>query len=173
MPTLIELSNEVFDLKEMLDDLPEDCDNHEEILKILEENLSRAEGSLEKKIEGYAAIVREYELRSEARFKESDRLAKRAESDLKKAQSLEEFMQYVMQKHGIQKIDGDRFQIRVCRNGGKAPVRINHESQIPAEFVKTQTISVPDMDKIRERLESGEEVPGAVLLERGFHLRTK
>lgn len=72
-----------------------------------------------------------------------------------------------------QKLRTKRFNIAVCANGGKAPLRFDNTppEQMPERF-KRVTVE-PDREAIRTALEAGEELSFAYLAERESHLRIK
>lgn len=71
----------------------------------------------------------------------------------------------IMDAKGIKK-EGS---LSVCKNGGKTPMEIT--DLVPEDFTIFEPR--PNTDLIRERLESGDQLPFAKLGERGRHLRTK
>ena len=75
-----------------------------------------------------------------------------------------------MNETNQRKIKTPLFTISVANNGGKQPISIDQDN-LQADVFKIKR--EPDMDKIRERLESGEKVLGAELKPRGEHLLIK
>jgi hypothetical protein len=61
-------------------------------------------------------------------------------------------------------------RFKIVGNGGKQPLDIN-ESCVPEKYLKTEVKQVPDKDKIRKALESGECLTFAHLEDRGTHLK--
>ena len=60
----------------------------------------------------------------------------------------------------------DLFSFRIQKNGGLQPVELLADKVVPDEYCKKE----PDGKKIREELETGKELPFAVLKERGESL---
>ena len=58
--------------------------------------------------------------------------------------------------------------VSISKNGGKAPMDIN-ENLIPDDYMKKSA----DRNKIYNALKDGQEVEGAVMLERGTSLRIR
>jgi hypothetical protein len=77
-------------------------------------------------------------------------------------------IKFYLESTGQKSTDNFRLQM----NGGKIPVIIDDESIIDEDFLVAQPPKV-DKDLIRAQLESGEEIPGARLGERGMGVRIK
>jgi hypothetical protein len=78
-----------------------------------------------------------------------------------------------MQDRGIKKAGHVR-TASVCDNGGKQPVDIHDPHAVPRDYCRhIPERWQPDTDMIREACAAGNEVPGAILMERGTHLRIK
>ena len=74
-----------------------------------------------------------------------------------------------MKETGKTKFNTELFAFNICKNGGKQALTIDGE--VPEEF--TKIVVENDTDKIREVLESGENLPFAHLEPRGESLRIK
>lgn len=131
-------------------------------------------GNLERKVDGYAAFITELLSRAEVREKEAERLANRVRIDRNTASFLKDRLKNALAMRGIDKLETDRYRVSIAKNGGKQPVQIPDPLAIPAEFTRTiPARTEPDVDLVRDALVSGAEVPGAILLERGTHLRIR
>ena len=104
---------------------------------------------------------------------EAERLAKLAESDIKAVEFLKGRLKTHLEATEQQKLRTKRFNISVCANGGKAPLRFDNTSpeQMPERFKRV--IVEPDKEAIRTALEAGEELSFAYLAEREKHLKIK
>lgn len=127
------------------------------------------DGQLDTKVERYCKLIRELELRSQARMAEADRIRNLAKTDANGAKGLKHRLHCVMIRRGLGRIKTDTFNVSVCKNGGKLPIAIRGE--VPPEFQQTQV--VPDTDKIRQSLDEGVALEFAVFEERGRHLRVR
>jgi hypothetical protein len=126
------------------------------------------------KVDGYAALISEINARGHAREEEAQRLLDLAATDRRSASALKERLMFVLQTRGIPKIETDRFRVSVQRNGGVAPLDIREgPDSLPAWAVRRKTIVETDRDAIRARLEAGESLPFASLMERGSRLVIK
>jgi hypothetical protein len=124
----------------------------------------------DKKVDAYAALIREWTLRAAARREEMERLAKRVKADENAAKRLKERLKFFMESQGLDKIETKRFRVSVAKNGGKLPLELTvRPEQLPMDFQLSQVIV--DEQRLRKALEDGREVPGAKLGERGTHLR--
>lgn len=165
--TLFEITGDMMAFFDLLDEAESDEDAN----RILESWFDEHHAELKNKADGYAAIVREFEYRAEARDAEAKRLADSARAMKNRSRNLKYRFLGAMQFLGMDRLDTDINTFRICANGGKQPLDIHDPQRIPEEFIR----HVPeiDRDKIRETLEAGKEVPGAILQERGQHLRIR
>ena len=130
--------------------------------------------NLASKVDNYCCLITEIELRAAARKVEMMRLAGLASVDETAAKALRERLLFVLQARNVPKVDTERFRVSVAKNGGKAPldVRVGPD-ELPAWAVKKRTVVETDKDAIRARLESGESLPFATIMERGTRLVIK
>lgn len=130
----------------------------------------RVSEDLEAKLDSYATLIREHELRAQARKAEADRLAQRAAADANFAKRLKERLKLFMEQTGQHRVETPRFNISLARNGGALPVRLDVSPDLlPVQF-QQRTITAAT-DAIRKALLAGESVPGACLGDRGSHLK--
>ncbi len=143
-----------------------------EIDPALDALLVELEGKIEDKVEVYCRIIREFELLSNARKEESDRIRKLSDQDSNAVKSMKSRLLYFFGLQGMAKLKTANFNLSVCANGGVQPLEITIPAEaLPIEFQKT-TIS-PNLDLIRERVKAGEVINGVTVLPRGQHLRIK
>lgn len=130
----------------------------------------------DRKIDGYCALIREFEALAAVRSLEADRLQALARTDENNAKRLKERLKAFLDRQGIKKLETTRFKISVQANGGAIPLLIPAEwDDDPAaapEAFQRRTV-VLDRDAIREALRNDEEAHGAELGERGSHLRIR
>jgi len=165
--TLFELTADLVELFDALDMAEDDT----EAEKLIEAALTEDMPKFQDKADGYAHLIREFEKRAEARKAEAERHAQAARSLAGNAYRLKTAVMSALQMMGMKRLDTDVNSFRVCGNGGKTPLDIHDPNLIPGDF--TYTVQELDKDKIRRALETGEDVPGAILMERGKHLRIK
>jgi len=126
------------------------------------------------KVDRYVGLITEMEARAEARQTEAERLQVLSDLDRKAAKSLRERLLQVMESRGIPPLQTPRFRVSIAKNGGKRPLDIRCGlDELPVWAVKRETVVTANKDAIRERLESGEVLPFASLMERGNRLAIK
>ena len=105
---------------------------------------------------------------------EADRLADLAKADDKSAQGLRERLRFIWETRNLPKIETSRFRVALTRNGGKAPLdlRVGPE-ELPEWAIERKTVVTANKDAIRSRLEAGESLPFANLMERGTRISIK
>ena len=126
------------------------------------------------KVDNYCALITEIECRAAVRKAEADRLYDRAKIDENAAKALRERLRFVWELRAMGKVQTSRYTVSLAKNGGKAPldVRVGAED-LPAWAVKTETVVTVDKDAIRSRLEAGEELDFASLMQRGNRIAIK
>lgn len=174
-PTLVELSTELEQIDSLLDTI--DGDNIPPDLQTsVDELLAQREATREallEKLDNYCGLIQSRLMWATARRAEADRLSKLAESDLKAVDFLKSRLKTYLESTNQQKLRTKRFNIFVCTNGGKAPLRFDNTlpEQMPERF-KRVTVE-PDTEAIRTALEAGEALSFAYLAQREKHLKIK
>jgi hypothetical protein len=126
------------------------------------------------KVDNYCALITEIECRAAVRKAEADRLYDRAKIDENAAKALRERLRFVWELRSMGKLQTSRYTVSLAKNGGKAPldVRVGAE-ELPAWAVKTETVVTVDKDAIRSRLDAGEQLDFASLMQRGNRISIK
>lgn len=168
--TLFDLSNEILQLDDLLDSLDGD---DEAQMDALDEYLNGLESDLEAKLDNYAGFITELEARSCARKEEAERLAHRAKVDANKAARLKESLKVFFGIHGYKTMETDRFKLTLSANGGKLPLMISSIEDLPEQYVEQVVTLKALTDAIRNDIESGIDVPGCMLGERGSSMRIR
>lgn len=150
-----------------------DTEMSEDIDAAMKEHTALLIEAFDAKADNYAALIRTCETRASARYEESQRLNKLAQADEALAMRLRMALLEAMQATGRKKVQTERFALTVAQNGGKQPVVVTDEDALPAEFRVPVWSEKIDRDAIREALERGDTVEGAVLQPRGFRLNLK
>ena len=171
---LIELTSDLQDLDNLLDTIEGDItpDIQTAVDELLQERDDTNEALLEK-LDNYCGLIQSRLIWATSRKAEADRMAKLAESDMKTVDFLKARLKQHLQTIEQKKIRTKRFNISVCQNGGKAPLRFDDTlpEQMPERFQRT--LIDADKEKIRAALEQGESLTFAFLSERESHLRIK
>jgi len=132
------------------------------------------ESDLTGKVDNYCSLIAELEARSTMRQAEADRLADLAKADDKAAQGLRERLRFVWETRNLPKIETSRFRVALTRNGGKAPLDLRvGPDELPEWAIERKTIVTANKEAIRSRLEAGESLPFANLMERGTRISIK
>ena len=147
-------------------------DNEGEIDETIDQWLEEYHAKEEHKLDAYCYIIQKFEeIAAEAK-----RLSERSSSYTRKAKDLKDRLKYYLEKRGKDRIETQRFTIRVCQNGGKLPIDLHEDvtaERLPDPFVRIYR--EPDLNALRESLLAGnqEAMRFAKLLPRGTHLRIK
>ena len=165
--SLYAITNE---MQSILDAMHEDADSPA-AMNALDEALRDLDTALDQKAETYAGLIRELELRAQARTEEMKRIRALADADAALAERLKERLRDAMQRTGRTRIDTPRFRLSVVGNGGRQPLLIADPEAIPPLFIR----NVPEINReaIRLALDAGQEVPGCTLAPRGSRLSIK
>lgn len=135
---------------------------------------AETETNLAGKVDAYCALISEMEARAEVRKAEAKRLADRAKADERTSDALRERLRFVWETRRLGKVETDRFTVSLAKNGGKAPLDIRcGVDELPAWAVKRETVVTVDKDAIRSRLDAGEPLDFASLMERGTRINIK
>ena len=129
--------------------------------------------AFDEKADDYAALIRACEARCNARVQEARRLLALSENDQLLAKRLKERLLSAMQRVGRDRISTTRADISIRRNGGAVPLVIEDEDAIPSEFRVPRTTITLDREALRNALDSGRQVSGVRLGERGVHLHLR
>lgn len=175
MPTLYEISQDLIAIEELLTETGGEITD-DEAGAALEKWFDEIGEQRDAKIDGYCALIREFEARSEARELEAKRLMALAGSDLNNAKRLKARLKGFMEAQGLKKLETPRFRLSVANNGGAQPLMVppawEAEPASAPEAFQRRVIQL-DKDAIREAIRNDEEAHGASLGERGNHLRIK
>jgi hypothetical protein len=162
MNTLYDLTQ---DYRNLLD-LAGSADPEE--IEVFNNTLEAVMGEIEVKADGYAAVMTEIKGRANTVCAEINRL-KAIEDRLNfTLKRMEDRLKTAMEEIGTKDIKTDLHRFRIVGNGGKQKMVIDEKSVPDGYKVK---VSVPDKEKIRKVLESGEDLSFAYLEDRGTHLK--
>ena len=160
MSSLFELSSNVAALELALDN-----DGDPSTLQQIMDDLVANKEGFNQKVESYAGYIGELQSVADARSAESRRIGELAKATANKAQRLKEALRDALVRVGLKKMSTTRYEIRIQKAGGKAPLVID-ESRVSEEWTTTRTITEINKDLIRAALEGGEVLDFAELAER-------
>ena len=106
-----------------------------------------------------ALFIRRLEHEALLYMEESARMAKRGKQMKRLGDRMRFGIKLYMEMHGILRAEGQAFAFALRKNPPSCV--IVHESEIPGEFMDYKP--APNRQKIKEALQAGEEVPGAIL----------
>jgi hypothetical protein len=170
MPTLLEISEDLAAIEQAIEEAGGEATPETEHLigRYFDDLLPTAYD----KMDNYAALIREMELRSNARKEEAKRLAERARIDADSAKWLKNNLHNFFVRHDLKKVETQRFKLTRQKHGGQAPLELDlHPDELPSEYQKW-TVDY-NRDAIRKALEEGKYVPGAKIGERGEGIRIR
>ena len=168
MSNLYEITGNLLMLQEMLEDSVED--------QVLTDTLEAVQGEYEYKMESYCKIIKNLEADVDALKTEVDRLTSKRKVLENNVSRLKKAMFDSMKATNTPKVKGQVFTIAIQKNGGVIPINYDKDNKditlkLPDELVVVT--EKPNLDAIRELLESGNAVEGFTLGERGESLRIK
>ncbi len=125
------------------------------------------------KLASLASIIRESELEAVAVQAELDRLEAKHKSLKGRAEYFKNCVVYPsMKAAGETKAKAGMFNFSIQNNGGLAPMAVHVEAEKLPAWAQSVKIEM-NKAEIRKRLEAGEVLDFAELLERGEHLRIR
>lgn len=142
----------------------------EDELQTFNDTLDAVMGEIEVKADGYAVVLAEIEGRINTVNREIGRLEAIESALSNTRRRMIDRLKTAMEDIGKKEIKTDLHRFKIVGNGGKQPLDID-EGCVPEEYTKTEVKQVPDKDKIRKTLESGEVLPFARLEDRGTRLK--
>ncbi|MFH1418780.1 MAG: siphovirus Gp157 family protein [Planctomycetota bacterium] len=171
--TLFDITADMRVLDQLLDECGGDVTDPK-VEQAVNEWFDELDADLETKVDNYAALITTFLAMAKARKQEADRLALRVAVDTNAAASLKERLKIALQERGIPKLETRRYRVSVVKNGGRQPIDIHDAKAVPRGFcTHIPETWEPNAEAVRAALAAGREVPGAVLMERGTHLRIK
>lgn len=175
MPTLYELSQDLLALEALLTETGGEITD-DDAGAALERWFDELGERRDAKIDGYCALIREFEARAEARELEAKRLMALAGSDGNNAKRLKARLKAFFEAQGIKKLETARFRLSVQGNGGALPLIVpeawEREPASAPEGFQRRVIQL-DKEAIKTAIQNDDETHGAHLGERGTHLRIK
>ncbi len=142
-----------------------------ELTPQIENALAAYSENRNKSIDGLCYVIRNREARAKARKDEADRFAKLAKADANTADRLKRYLLGWLQNSGLEKVETEKFAVRVQQNGRPAfVVEIPYED-LPERFTR-EKLEV-DGNALYDAWKAGENLPIGVQVEVGSHLRIR
>jgi len=111
-------------------------------------------------VSGIIHSIRSREAQIEFLKSEIKRLQSRAKAMEQRMEQFKDYLSRIMQRDGLTKVQNAKGTLYLRRSDS---VKVNNESELPSELVKTEINFVPQKKDIKEHLKEGVEVPGAEL----------
>lgn len=157
LPTLYEIAG---DLRRLLDLMNDPSVSADDLLQAVEQVSS----TFQEKAVNVTAVLRSMEsLARQIREAEKDMEIRRRSIEWK-SEWLRSYLLENMEQCGISQIDHPRFRIAIRKN--PPSVEILDPDSIPDEYLRERVISEPDKQELLRALKQGQEVPGAVLVQK-------
>lgn len=154
--TLYELSQDYRQALETLTDPENDLP-----AEVIADTLEGLQGSLEDKAIAVAQFCKNHEATAQAIKDAEQRMSQRRKAIENRVASMKTYLKENMEICGITRIESPWFTLSIQKN--PAAVDITDEDSLPAEFVEIVTTRKVDKTAIKNAIESGTQVSGAVL----------
>ena len=161
--SLFDLVGEYKELYAMLTESPND--------EAVNDTLEGICGAIEVKSEGYVAILNRLDMEIDACRKQKEFWAEKLYIRENAVKRLKQRLADAMMMLGKDEIQAGDNTIKLQNNGGKLPLVFEEDKTVPESYMKV--ILEPDKEKIRQALESGEELDFAHIAPRGKHIKIK
>lgn len=131
-----------------------------EVTPELEEALTINKQELQNKAVNYAYVIKECDFNVSAIDEEIKRLQSIKKSEEKKSALLKERITSAMNLYGIEEVKTPTLKLNFRSS---KTVEIINTSQLESKYFTVKTTRTPDKKAIKQSLEAGEDVPGAIL----------
>lgn len=156
--TLYKIADEFSRLDELLENAP-----NENLAEYFEQEQNDVAELLTKKIDSCVGYYQREEDLIELAKKRISELQAYVKTKTRKLENFENYVFFCMNKIGKEKLDGELTSVKF-RKPAKS-VNIFDEKSIPAKYLVVKTESYVDKKAISSDLKSGEDVPGANLVD--------
>lgn len=163
--SLFDLVGEYKELYAMLTDTDEDDK------ELVETSLETVQFEIEKKAEGYLAILERLDMEEAAAEKQKEYWTKVVNARKNGKKWMKQHIADAMMMMGVDEIQAGGKKFKLQPNGGVLPLQFVPNKEVPQNYMKITYEK--DNDKIRKALESGEKLDFAYLGQRGKSVRVK
>ena len=123
---------------------------------------------LEEKVSNGIGLIQNLKATAEGMKAEENRLKQRRTAIENQIEHIKQIYQYTLAAMNLKKVVTARGAMSIAKVGGKKSLKFD-ESLLPKDYFKM--VYEVDKEKIRTAIESGAEVQGAYLEERGSYLK--
>ena len=148
-----------------------------ELTPEVEKALTINQNELKTKGVNYGLVVLNIQSEIDAIDHHIERLTQRKKAKLKHIEQLETRLKDAMDLYNITEVSDPLVTIKVLKN--PASIEIVNSAQVPAKFKKTKTTTTTTIDKqalktaLKIAKDTGESIPGAILIEDNTRLKIK
>lgn len=154
--TLYEISQTYREALDVLTDPELDLPN-----EVIADTLEGLQGNLEDKAIAVAQFFKNLEATAVAIKEAEQRMSQRRKAIENRVAAIKDYLKINMESCGISKIESPWFALSIAKN--PAAVDILDEDSLPDDFVEIVTMRKVNKTAIKQAIESGADVPGAVL----------
>lgn len=134
----------------------------------INDTLEGESGEIQAKIESYGFVIRDRASFADAMTAEIERMTARRDAEVKRIEKTKEWLLSSMVACGMKNIECPAFTISVQDN--PQSVEIYNDKLIPEEYMRTPPqkppVAVPDKKLILDRLKTGEEIGGCMMVQK-------
>jgi hypothetical protein len=170
MRSLFDITEDFVELEAKIDAVDDSSDDLEAMSQLLEWMTDLSNERAEK-IDAYCWFIRKLQAESETAKQVALEFREKANQRENKVEMLKSLVMQHMKTLGHPKLFGKKFTVAIQKNGGSIPVEIIDEDALPDSVCELKRI--PLKTAIRTLMESGVNIPGARLGERGESIRIK
>lgn len=163
MSSLFELTNDMQALYELATDPEADP-------RVLEDTIEGVMGAIEVKSENYVNVIHQLEMEQERAEEVSKEFAYKAQLRKNSIKRMKAALLTAMETLDKTELNAGDYVIKVQKNGGKEPLKIDDPEKVPESLMKV-TVE-PDQNLIREYLKE-HDVDWAHVEPRGRHITIK
>lgn len=163
MATLFELVDEY---RQLYDLATEDGDP-----QALADTLEAWLPEIQQKASGYVNVIQRLDMEARKAKELADAFKAKQQARENSIKAMKNTLLMALDQMGMSEMAAGDFTIKIAKNGGKQPLVIDDESNIPDSMMKV--IYEPDKELIRKALEEGQDLGFAHLEERGRNIRIK
>jgi Siphovirus Gp157 len=175
--TLKPMSKSLFDIADELRALEgqlTETEDPQQQDEIIQQFLTVEGGELATKLDNYAELINELEAIAKARKEQAKKLTDLAKANENRAIRLRANLLWFLEQRGVKCLETQRHSLSISKAGGKRTVGYIDNLDPATLPEKYQAVKVEiDKEAVRADLESGEQLPFAVLGDRQTILRIK
>lgn len=154
--TLVELDSEFRGVIARIESLEGDPSPEAEV------QLREVMQALCEKVDGYAAIISEFEAQRDKWKEREEHCGKARKYYTASIERLKDTMRFVLGNNPTKSLQGEYFRFFLSKAAPRLEI---NESELPDAFKTVKITTVPDRDAIETALLKGEKVPGCQLVE--------